>query len=445
MNLFVRESMMRNAVSGGRFGRWALLALAAVLWMVPSFAASGGDVWITVGADAFSSLRDRAQIRHDGRPLEALETDGPVVLTRVHGADLDAISEHLHERFQRCSGFVYHGSLEEARRHLRQAIPNQRLGGPIPYVIDQPGLVQSVSTQLDQANILSSITTLSTNYNNRYYQHQSGVDSATWIRDLWAAYARTRPDVTVELVQHPGWAQPSVIMTIPGTSLASEVIVLGGHLDSIASGSSNPNFSAPGADDNASGIATVSEVARAALAAGFRPQRTVKFMGYAAEEVGLRGAGEIADDHLANGVDVVAVMQLDMTAFNGSTQDIFLITDFTNSDLTSFLGQLIDTYLTDLTWTTTACGYGCSDHAAWHNRGFPAAFAFEARLGQHNNRIHSTGDTLGHFGNTADHAIKFARLGAAFIVEVGVDAVPALFTDGFESGDVSAWSGSLAP
>lgn len=421
--------------------RLTLWALAPLLWVGPAFAAASGDVWITIGADAFGSLQSEASVLDGDQPLRAYERNEGVVLTRVRFEDLEAISEHIHEKYQRCSGFLYHGSLEEARSQLQSSTQNQRLGGPIAYTIDQPALVQSVLSELNEANILSSITALSTNFNNRYYQHQSGVDAVTWIRDLWVGYTFGRPDVTVELVNHSGWAQPSVVMTIPGSNLADEIVVLGGHLDSIASGSSNPNFSAPGADDNASGIATLSEVARAVLANGLRPQRTLKFMGYAAEEVGLRGSGEIAQQHLNDGENVVAVLQFDMTAFNGSSQDVFLYTDFTNGDLTNFLGQLLDTYLTDLTWSNSACGYGCSDHASWHNRGFPAAFAFEARFGQHNGSIHSTGDTVNTFGNTADHAVKFARLGVAFIVEVGVDTVPPMFADGFEAGNVSAWSG----
>ena len=58
-------------------------------------------------------------------------------------------------------------------------------------------------------------------------------------------------DASVELYTHPGWAQPSVILTIQGTTLPSEVVVIGAHLDSI--NSSNPSGGrAPGSDDDAS-------------------------------------------------------------------------------------------------------------------------------------------------------------------------------------------------
>src|SRR5690606_7435874 len=98
--------------------------------------------------------------------------------------------------------------------------------------------------------------------------------------------------VTVEFFQHPGITpQPSVILTIPGSTLPDEIVILGGHQDSTRSGcSSNANCVAPGADDDASGIAVLTEVIRVALANDFAPQRTVQFMAYAAEEVGLVGS-----------------------------------------------------------------------------------------------------------------------------------------------------------
>src|SRR3546814_3809552 len=105
-------------------------------------------------------------------------------------------------------------------------------------------------------------------------------------------------------------------LNIEGTTLREEVVVLGAHLDSInADGGGSPGQAAPGADDDASGIAVLTETLRIALASGWRPQRTVKFMGYAAEEVGLRGSNAIAQSHRQAGVDVVAVLQVDMTNY----------------------------------------------------------------------------------------------------------------------------------
>lgn len=59
-------------------------------------------------------------------------------------------------------------------------------------------------------------------------------------------------------------------------------VLLGAHLDSIASG--------PGINDNGSGVGTLLELASQARRLGIRPQRPVRFAFWAAEEVGLVGS-----------------------------------------------------------------------------------------------------------------------------------------------------------
>jgi leucyl aminopeptidase len=168
-----------------------------------------------------------------------------------------------------------------------------------------------------------------------------------------------------------------VVLTIPGTTRANEVVVIGGHLDSIAPGGRESN--APGADDDASGIATLTEVLRVLLANDWRPERTVKFMAYAAEEVGLRGSLLIAKAHRKANVDVVGVLQLDMTNYQGSDRDIWLIDDFTDPAQNRFMVRLLETYVA-ATWGVDRCGYACSDHAAWHRHGYRVSMPFEARF-----------------------------------------------------------------
>ena len=427
-------------------------ALFLVLLLLGAVAAAGEEpsgpepdqgVWITIGADAFETLRLQTEISFEERALERISQRSQVVLTRVHVDDLPRISAHVHNAHRRCGGFIVHRTRKLADRALEKVAAKTPEGAPIAYTIDQQARVQELASQVESEQIREAIDRLSSDFNNRYYQHPSGTSAAHWIRDRWQSYAVGREDVTVELFEHSDWSQPSVILTIPGATLPDEWVVLGGHLDSIASGTGNPDFIAPGADDDGSGIAVLTETIRVALAEDFRPQRSVAFMGYAAEEVGLRGSQDIASTFGNAGTNVVAVLQLDMTAFNGSVEDIGLLSDFTNNDLTAFVGELITTYQPDLQWTLTACGYGCSDHASWHGEGYPAAMSFESRFGQHNSAIHSTSDTLTTLGNNADHAAKFARLALAFAVEIGIDGGGDVFSDSFESGTTAVWSSTV--
>lgn len=410
----------------------SLLLVTLALAMAPAVAArdrrpevpagSASELWITLGQDVFDLIRREPGALGPGVRLESYGASHGVVLTQVAPGSLEALSSFLHTKVDRCPGFMVHDSREEAADALAAA-GDSFFGIPLPVdlAIDQQATVKQLLPTVVEANVLSTITHLSTAYVNRYYQNPTGETSAQWIRDLWAGYAGARlgVDVTAELYDHPAFLQPSVILTIEGAKHPEQIVVLGGHLDSIRSGGTGPSTSAPGADDNASGIASLSEAIRVLMSAGHVPERTIKFMGYAAEEVGLRGSKEIAFDHAEAGALVVAVLQLDMTAYNGSAEDIALMDDFTSAPLNDFVGDLLDTYQPEVLWTTDSCGYACSDHASWHREGYPAAIPHEAKVAQDNPTIHSGSDTLATIGNSAAHAVEFARLALTFAIEAG--------------------------
>lgn len=373
-----------------------------------------GPRYISIGADALETARAVAAAHGDA--LDVIDADGDVALVEFDAASFGALSEQLHERFHRCGGFMLHDSIEDARASLHAYAydhDHAHVGAAIDYTLDHAEVVRAVLPALDQARLLETIRELSAQP-NRYYRSPTGAAASLWLAQRWRGFT-TRPEVSVELFDH-GYEQKSVILTIPGATLANEVVVLGAHLDSISLGRSEGD--APGADDDASGIATLTEVARVLLASDVRPARTVQFIAYAAEEVGLRGSQDIVRTYKKRGVNVVGVMQLDMTNYQGSERDIWLMKDFTNAAQNTFVTQLIDTYV-GATWGLDACGYACSDHAPWYRAGVPASMPFESRMAQRNRSIHTARDTLEVSGNNAAHAIKFARLATAFAVELG--------------------------
>lgn len=431
-----------------RFGALAGLVLLGASAVRPAAAVSPQPepAWITIGEDAFAVATDVFSSPALAALPRIAEASG-VVLTRIPETGIEALSVRIHEELRRCAGFVRHESLADGLETIERLRSPRLESGGLPFAIDTPDLVLALMPQVSEAEILASVTALSTGFPNRYHAHAATHESHLWIRDTWESYAANRPEVTVELYSHGALTpQPSVILTIPGTTVPGEVIVIGGHQDSIRSGcsiSTNPDCVAPGADDDATGIATISEVIRIALAGGFAPQRTVKFIAYAAEEVGLVGSRNIAQAFQTAGVDVVAALQQDMTGYSDNpTYDLALITDpaYTDSSLNAFLGDLLTTYLPELVWTTTTCGYACSDHAAWAERGYPAAFSFEAPFGDHSPVIHSSNDTVASLGGSAAHAANLTRLAVAFLVETSSDFQADIFADGFESGDMSAWT-----
>ena len=90
----------------------------------------------------------------------------------------------------------------------------------------------------------------------------------------------------------PGSAR-NVVATIKGTQWPDEVVLLGGHLDSLDL--------ATGAFDDGTGSMWVLDVARGLMARGFKPKRTVRFVFFMGEEEGLVGSYAYVRKEIAAG------------------------------------------------------------------------------------------------------------------------------------------------
>jgi bacterial leucyl aminopeptidase len=408
-----------------------LAVLLAGLFASAAATAAPGKTWITVGEAAFTHLQKTAPqlIARESKVIRSNDANAKVAstekvhLVEVDDAQLAQLSEAVHHELKRCGGFAFHASEADGKRALAKAatLTSAMLTRP-SYLLDNSATVTPVLSQMQASNITTTINDLSS-FVNRYYTTTGGTDASNWLRSMWAGMATGRSDISVTQFTHSGYNQKSVILTINGTDNAAEVIVIGGHLDSINGSGTGESTRAPGADDDASGIASMTEALRAMIASGYKPRRTIKFIGYAAEEVGLRGSAAIAQNFKANNVNVVGVMQLDMTNYKGSANDIYLFTDYTDSLQSDFVAKLITTYQPGLTIGYDRCGYACSDHASWNAQGYPTSMPFESSMGGDNPYIHSASDTYANSGNQAAHALKFAKLAASFAIELGSDGI----------------------
>jgi carboxypeptidase Q len=87
----------------------------------------------------------------------------------------------------------------------------------------------------------------------------------------------------------------NVVGEIPGTDLADEIVMVGGHYDSWHGGT--------GAVDNASGSAVALEALRILKAIGVQPRRTIRVGFWTYEEGGLNGSREYVNAHFGNPED----------------------------------------------------------------------------------------------------------------------------------------------
>lgn len=355
----------------------------------------------------------------------------------------------LHEsRHTHGPGYLSADTAAEAIKQIREVRVER--AKQMNYTITEGETVQQALDVISQSNIEDQIEELES-YGTRYHTTAAAQRSAVDLKAKWEAMATAynREDISVRLVDHSnasGGRTPmsSVVMTIQGSELPNEYVIIGGHLDST---SNQRTTNAPGGDDDASGISVITEATRTLLEIGFVPRRTIEVMAYAAEEVGLYGSKDIANRYGRNNIDVVAVGQFDMSNFKSSSRDVYFITDSNAIDptLTSFFQDLLDTYHGSnsgdrITYGTTTCGYGCSDHRFWFENGYRTAFPFESSFPdfQSNNRIyHQTSDRMRNVpGGDASHSFKFAKLAVEYLIEVAKGSttlsVPTFEGEGYE-------------
>lgn len=118
----------------------------------------------------------------------------------------------------------------------------------------------------------------------------------------------------------------NVVARLPGTRFPQESVIYGAHWDAngIGAPDAEGDMIRNGAVDNATGTATLLEIARA-FGRGDRPQRSILFIGYTAEEKGLLGAEHYAANPLAPLETTVAVFNLDPHVVIGKARSLDLI------------------------------------------------------------------------------------------------------------------------
>ena len=128
--------------------------------------------------------------------------------------------------------------------------------------------------------------------------------AADYIRSQWQALGW---EVGVQSYRTHDLTCENLEIVISGSSRPGEIVLAGAHYDSV--------LGSPGANDNASGVAALLEIAR--LLRGSRPERTVKLVAFVNEEspffyFGEMGSKVYATAARARGDDIRVMLSLEM-------------------------------------------------------------------------------------------------------------------------------------
>ncbi len=183
----------------------------------------------------------------------------------------------------------------------------------------------------------------------------------------------------------------NVIAEKAGETYPNDIVIICGHYDSI-SPSATRMVLAPGADDNASGMAAVMEAAR--ILVDIPLDFSVRFIAFSAEEWGLYGSEEYSIAARQANERIVGVIDLDMIAFADAVpEDLEIVVNESSDWLANRLVLAAENYTPLSTRKIVNASFTYSDHAPFWDNGYPALLAIED-LPLNNPYYHQTTDTV---------------------------------------------------
>jgi len=161
--------------------------------------------------------------------------------------------------------------------------------------------------------------------------------------------------------------------------LKEEIIVIGGHYDHLGmggpgSGSREPDTIAVhnGADDNASGVAGIIEIAEKVAANKTDLRRSIVVVAFGAEEMGLIGSKYFVENPIIDMDKVVAMFNFDMIGRLNDEQSIAFGGTGTSLETEDLLNKYLEEHSMKGSFSTE--GFGPSDHAAFYAEDIPVFF-----------------------------------------------------------------------
>ena len=230
--------------------------------------------------------------------------------------------------------------------------------------------------------------------------HRASISERAASRALLTATAQR---LGLDIRGQPYVSGENMVIHLQGTNDAAPHVVMGAHFDSVPAG--------PGAADNATGTAMA--IVTAAYLAKQPRQRSIDFVLFDEEELGLIGSRAYVDELQASGAAVHAMHNYDMLSFDGDGDRVLELWSPTPG-----LAALYQRVAAERSMSTTTVSFTRSDHQAFLEAGMPAVGVGEE---------FSTGDHTPHYHQSTDSfdKVDFAFLGDVTrlaIVAVGASA-----------------------
>ena len=266
------------------------------------------------------------------------------------------------------------------------------------FSVEQVPLSELVS-EVSETEIMRTTADL-VNFGTRFVGTEGNIAAATYLHDRLS-------DLPNVVVAYHSTQFRNVIGTLPSGNPDSDIVyMVGAHYDS----TSNTPGIAPGATDNASGVAIVLEFAR--VMSRYTFEHPVVFGFWNDEEGTGGGSKEYADEAYSNSVKIGLYLNLDSSSYDPNNSFVLDIMHDPNSkwasDLMTANNSLYDFGLS-LTYNVHNCS---SDYVHFRDHGYAWLMTHEPTHGP----AHTADDTLDKI--SAAYAARNGRLCLSVLAEL---------------------------
>ena len=302
-----------------------------------------------------------------------------------------------------------------------------RLTRDFPQVTEENPIIREMLNQVNMDSLEATVQHLQ-DYGHRLWNSNNAFAASDWIAGRMQALG-------LEVEQQPFYANtwlgsgesaPNVIGIQRGTLYPDTYVVCGSHFDSF-SYQAMSGGAAPGADDNATGVASVLESAR--ILTQYEFEYSIVYCAYGCEEMGLYGSEAYASRCQQEGMDIIGYFNNDMNGYLYGDQ-IHIDCIYPNSvePIGTYYINVGSVYYPELPIRHVNFNEGDSDHTSFNNHGYMGIYPFEDYQ-HYSPYIHTPNDMIGMSVNSFEMGQQYCQMNIACLAEIAnpISETPQIF------------------
>ena len=292
-----------------------------------------------------------------------------------------------------------------------------KLTRDFPVVTEEDPRIREMLNQVNMDSLEATVQHLQ-DYGSRIWNSDNAFAASDWIASRMEALG-------LEVEQQPfnantwmgsGAAAPNVIGIQRGTLYPDTYVVCGSHFDSFSYEAMYGGGTAPGADDNATGVASVLESAR--IMTQYEFEYSIIYCAYGCEEMGLYGSEAYASRCQQQGMDIIGYFNNDMNGYLYGDQ-IHIDCIYPNSvePIGTYYMNVGEVYYPELPIRHVNFNQGDSDHTSFNNHGYMGIYPFEDYQ-NYSPYIHTPNDLIGTSVNSFEMSQQYCQMNIACLAEI---------------------------